>query len=191
MNNRILYQEVYHEWEEFARHRNLDLNISRKSDTFGGGILKYVEFAVTNKENTIKMYQYFIQCDSWLDYIETPKFLTLEYEEDLKKNIKVSMWRKGVLEKLFLRNRIKTNNKQFNTTFSIKSVPEKLGAKIFNDKNIQSLFIQNIFLVFNVLSEKGVVKIQLKNVATKYHNIESLENHFDNFILLIDRTISD
>lgn len=165
---------------QWAQNNNASLRLIKNASL--GYELEYFTIEinyVTNMHNKILISQTATgtDIDVGLSYL---KFKN--YDPELI-NFDLSLYQKGFFEKILNSNKIKTGNKTFDNKFGIYCPQKTSVLKLFNDEKVQCLFLNNVFLVFNVQKSKSLVT--LKSMEVKLYEIVELQELLDNFVYIL------
>ena len=115
-------------------------------------------------------------------------FLIFEYEYINSAQFNLSINLRDFFDKIFTGKRILTSNNSFDKKFTINSSNKFLAIKLFRDDKIQNFFINNSFLVFNILTTNGVTKISMKYMERdKLYTDAELTEALENFKYILSK----
>jgi hypothetical protein len=112
-----------------------------------------------------------------------PSYLIFTTSNKQLFNFNMSLYQKGFLEKLFNSDNAKTGIKIFDKKFGVYTTDKLVATRLFGDKRVQNLFLNNKFLVFNAQKNKSTVT--LKSMETKLYEISELQQLLDDFIYIL------
>jgi hypothetical protein len=110
-------------------------------------------------------------------------YLKIEFYNSGLVNFNLSLYQKGFFERILNSNKIKSGNNIFDTKFGIYCSEKKIATKIFSNTQVQSIFLDNIFLTFNIQRKKSVVT--LRSMEIKIYEEMELQELLNNFILIL------
>ncbi|WP_461641627.1 hypothetical protein [Labilibaculum euxinus] len=173
-------------FENFSEKINGKLNTQKKSEIDSGGTLKYLTISIEKEiENSkIKINQTFSYLFSQPEEINVQTGLSLTIEKPVRANFYLHFWQRELFDKIFSLNKINSGNPDFDKRFSVKSNNPNLIKTIFNNQEIQNLFLTSRFLVFNVTSKDRIIKIKLKNMDLKKYEDEEIEKYYQTLLNL-------
>lgn len=182
----VIKSEVLNIFKVFSKSIDAQLKAPEKSDIDSGGAIKYITIGIEKILNNskIEIIQTFSYLDSQPDELFVQTGLTLIVEKTVHTDFYLHFWQRELFDRIFSRNKIKSGNPNFDKRFSAKSKNSNLTDIIFRDKEIQSFFLTNKFLVFNVGCKGKKMVIKLKNMELKKYDIEEIGNYFQTLLYL-------
>jgi hypothetical protein len=99
-------------------------------------------------------------------------------------NFDLSVYQKDFFERILNLNKIKTGNKIFDSKFGISCSEKTVATNLFNDVRVQSFFLNNSFLVFNVQRKTSMVT--LRNMEVKIYKKAELQELLDKFVHILE-----
>jgi hypothetical protein len=180
--------EILKNYKDFSRKINANMKDASKSSIDSGGALKYLIIDIERKFDNSKIVinQTFSFLFSQPEELTIQTGLTMTIEKSVRSDFYLHFWQRGLIERIFSKNKINSGNLTFDKMFSAKSNNANLTNSIFNNQNVQELFVTNKFLVFNVNSKKGIIKIKLKNMELKKYKTEEIEKYYNNLLYIND-----
>lgn len=180
----ITKTEVLKNFKSFTEKIEGNLNIPHKSEIVSGGALKYMTIELEKKIDNIKIKinQTFSYLFSEPEKLSVTTGLTIIVVKPVKFDFYLHFWHREFFERIFALNKLNSGNTDFDKKYSAKSNNLILTNTIFQNKNVQDLFMYNKFLVFNINSDNKEINIILKNMELKNYNAEEIEKLY--FILL-------
>lgn len=82
---------------------------------------------------------------------------------------------------------ISSLNDEFDKKYSAKSNNLRLTSKLFQNSDIQNLFLKNQFLVFNIKTIDGRIIISLEDMQYRVFTLELIENTYKNLVKINDQ----
>ena len=113
-----------------------------------------------------------------------PSHLIFETKTLINTNYDLSIYPKGFFEKLFRIIKIRTGNKEFDNKFGIYTTNKEFATYFFSNEKIQTLFLKNKFLNFNIQKEKSL--ITFKSMETKFYTESELQKLLNDFIFILN-----
>ena len=118
-----------------------------------------------------------------------PSALSLLFTFKNQANDYLSINERDFFDKIFSGRRIKTDNQKFDKRFTINSSNKKIAKNLFGDEKVQSLFLNNRLLVFNISTSKGETTIKLKYMESRLYSIEEMTQAFNEFKNILDKIL--
>ncbi len=152
------------------------LIMPRRSEIDSGGALKYltVEVIKENENSVLKLNQTFSYFFSDPENLVIITGLTCKIEKKVNVNYNLSFWEKGLFERMFKTNWINSGNMEFDKKYSAKSSDFVKTSRLFLNKEVQKLFLDNSYLIFNVKTENAIMTIKLKDNKHEVYTSESM-----------------
>ena len=116
--------------------------------------------------------------------ILSPSHLIFETKTPININCSLSIYPKSFFAKLLGITKIKTGNKKFDNKFGIYTTNREFATYFFSNEKIQTLFLKNKFLVFNIQKKKSL--ITFKSMETKFYIESELQKILDDFIFILN-----
>jgi hypothetical protein len=111
-------------------------------------------------------------------------YLKLENYNQEFINLDLSLYQKGFFERILNSNKIKTGSKTFDSKFGIYCSEKAVATNLFSDVRVQSFFLNNSFLVFNVQRKTSLVT--LRNMEVKIYEKPELQELLDSFVHILE-----
>ena len=142
----IRFDDWKNRWEEFANIYNGKIKILKHASVGAEGNFYTIEISINVSSYRIIVFQGGggTKYEVGISHIEFNYF-----NRDIL-NFNLSSFQKGFLERLFNSGSIKINNKLFAKQFGIYSTNKQIASKLFNNKRVQDLFLNNKFLLLNI-----------------------------------------
>ena len=116
----------------------------------------------------------------------TPGSIQFIYEYKNRNDFQLSISERDFFDKLFSNKRFTVKNPVFDKKFTIQSNDHITASKIFADEAIQSIFLNNRFIILNISSKESLTKIVLKNISNKLYDFKEYELMLNTLKLIID-----
>ena len=167
-------------WEEFSNIVNGKFEI-KKYPTIGAAGSSYsVNVIIKFASNEIVISQNGggsdeEVCLSYIEFKSVNRNLT---------SFNLSLYEKGFFERILNSNKIKTGNNFFDNKFGIYCKEKAIAMNLFCDNKVQSFFLNNRFLVFNIQRKPSLVT--LRNMEVKIYEKTELMELLDNFVYILN-----
>ena len=116
-------------------------------------------------------------------------FISLEYKYENYNSLSLSINQRDFLDKLISHKRVKIGVQMFDEQFTVNSTDKFIAQRIFSDERIQSLFLKNRLLTFNIQSEKNVTTVKFKSMAIKLYTFNEMQSLTDDFRFILEKIL--
>ncbi len=178
------YNDWKSHWEKFANKINANFEIHRYHN--GRGFM--YKTIITTKQG---LYPVLISQGTGGSDREVGQgeHLELNYINSNRIQYDISLYKKDFLDKLFKSGKIKTGNPEFDKKFGIYTTNNETTKRLFNNIQIQTIFLNNKFLVFNV--QKKESKVTLKSMKRTLYQHSELKKLLDDFVYILKVLTND
>jgi hypothetical protein len=167
-------------WEEFSKNVNGEMEIIKNPSVGAAG-----SFYTINVFIKVSLFEIIISQDGGgsndevgISYIEFKSTIINFISYNL------ALYQKGFFERILNSNKIKTGSKIFDSKFGISCSEKTVATNLFNDVRVQSFFLNNSFLVFNVQRKTSMVT--LRNMEVKIYKKAELQELLDKFVHILE-----
>ncbi|MDQ1771518.1 hypothetical protein GQR60_09595 [Labilibaculum sp. A4] len=182
----VIKTETLNNFKDFSSGVGASLKIPTKLDIDSGGALQYLTINIEKELDNSKIVinQTFSYLFSQPEELVAQTGLILTIKKTVRSDFYLHFWQRELMDRIFSKDRINSGNPIFNKTFSVRSNNPNIVNSIFTNSNVQDLFLNNKFLVFNVNSNGREIKIKLKNMVLKKYETEEIENYYNNLLFI-------